>query len=141
MQKCCFGAEECEKGEGCITWTTGQGHWAFHYNQVHDVRDIRGYYCDAQMKSGLQKEEFKSRKPTENLCPWTGCELIKVLTGSISNVNGKEESIIFLLIPKLLLDGLYQNIPGTWNPCLSSLYPIRQVWISEMSFINLIWTH
>lgn len=68
-----------------------------------------GYYCDAHMKSGLEKQEFKSRKPTGNLCPWTGCELIKTLTRSISNVNRKEHPIFFfLLIPKLLLDGPYK---------------------------------
>lgn len=72
-----------------------------------------GYYCDAHMKSGLEKQEFKSRKPTENLCPWTGCELIKALTRSISDANGKEDPIFFSLDSKTASGWTLQNIPGT----------------------------
>lgn len=80
------------------------------------------------MKSGLEKQEFKSRKPVKNLWQWTGCELIKALTRDIGSVNEKEHYIFSL--DSITCSGLTSS-KYSWNLKFMFVLPEFQFCKSE----------
>lgn len=139
-QKCKVCTEEWEKGK-LRTWLEWQAKDIEPYVlNCHIILETFGEIELWYHMEWLEKQEIKSRKPMENLWQWTGFELIKTLTRDINDANGKWH-FIFSLDSIIFFSGWISQKYSCNLKSMSSLNPILQVWISEMSFINLIWTH